>query len=95
MRELETIRFPWPPVRAASSVSELLLDTARPAGLPLRAQAGAIDFLPAQIHLVDLSRVADAVERIALEDDEVGIAAGGHHPPPRWKRDGPYNALKR
>ena len=42
---------------------------------PLRPERRAIDFRPAQIHRRDPSRVGQVVERIRVEDDEVGALA--------------------
>src|SRR5688572_13083389 len=49
-----------------------------PLSLPLRAQGCPIDGLPAQIDRADLPRVVDVLERVRVQDDEVGALAGRH-----------------
>src|SRR5215470_16656755 len=47
---------------------------------PLRRHGGTRHFLAAQIDLVDPAGVADLLERIGVEHDEVGVAAGCDQP---------------
>src|SRR5688572_9394791 len=50
-----------------------------PPRLPFRPHAGAIDLFASEVDLVDPSRVRDVVERVGVEDNEVGVLAGRNH----------------
>jgi hypothetical protein len=62
-----------------------LFRLAAPLGLPFRPQRGAIDFLSPQVNLADLARIADILERIRVEDDEIG-APDRRRSFPYWTR---------
>src|SRR5258705_8043595 len=49
-----------------------------PPRLPLRLQCRAVDFLSPEVHPVDLPRVGDALERIRVEHNEIGVLASRH-----------------
>src|SRR6266496_6500267 len=48
--------------------------------LPSGKQCPSVEHDAAQIHTVDLTGVADVLQRIGIEHDEIGALAGGEHP---------------
>ena len=44
---------------------------------PISAERSAIDLAAAHVHLSDAPGVVDVVERVGVEDDEVGALAAG------------------
>ena len=48
-----------------------------PATLP---EGCAVDFLTRGVHLIDLARVGDPLERVGVEHDEIGALPRGNHP---------------
>jgi len=48
--------------------------------VPLGAECGAVDFLSPQVNLVDSPRVGNILQRIRVEDDEIGALARRHRP---------------
>src|SRR6266545_695003 len=68
----------WAAMLSGTLIPALSLPRRRSAELraPLRRHGGARHFLTAQIDLVDAAGVADLLQRIGVEHDEIGIAAG-------------------
>src|SRR5882672_1488397 len=65
----------WP----KSASAYLKLPLLAPLRLPFRPQSGAIDGLASEVDRVDLADIANVVERIGVEHDEIGALAGRHH----------------
>src|SRR5829696_8854479 len=74
------VHLPGVKPAGAARFTARLLCLAVPLRLPPGAQARAVDLLPPQEHFVDPPRVGDVIERVRIEDDEVGVPAGRHHP---------------
>src|SRR5712664_672285 len=64
---------------STSSRYGLKLPLLAPLRLPFCPQSGAIDGLASKIDRVDLADIANVVERIGVEHDEIGALAGRHH----------------